>query len=1054
VANPLEQAGAAPKGPSNFAPIPTDRFFTGIWTNRSPLRDAAVPYLYGKFYGASRYESLWDGQNTEISPSLTLIRAPGHSVFNYNDWEPILDFHSFKIPGANRPDRIIVLADTATGVYDASPPGNQILIRAKSAGAGQTFFQSIGSFLYCGDGVDNWQYVQSSYEWQAGYSFPAGAFIVDPNNNIQLALGEYLACSNISVVNGLLTATVSSALSLSTTQAVSFTNLQYATFLNDLTVTVTSIADTTFTANVNAPNYSSAGPENGYCLTNANGNLGSTEPAGWGMGQFDVTIDGTNLWSMRGPCVRPWGIQKPPSAPQVANTLNATSSVSTWAANTYYMPVPLVIDISGFVYQLTTAGTTDTSVPVFDETYGAITSDGSAKWTSLGTGTRGLLTPYALGAVVAVTWGVSSTIYEPNPSYNQFSDEFDDFNNQSISSTIPVVVTTYYSAFFQCTQAGTTSDSNDSNISWPSGVGSSILDGSVQWTNVGYQVQRGSSASPPVAGSSSPQVVSEGNMIPGVVGNSQLVSTGGMVIDGYGAVENVIYSGVSGTSTPAWGQTSGSYTTDNGITWVNQGGDPSVGGTSGNTASWMYCYAYQDSLTGFTGTASQLSSPIILAPYSYMEVVGEGTDDAHIDTILVFRTAQGGATPLWIGQIDNPGKTQWTYADYSPDNGFTNSTQNIALEADLTGENSPPPKGFKPCGYHLSSVFGYVTNLLYYSDAIYADDFGGPEAFPPNNYIEFPVTGITTWSTSAGLYAVLEDQVQLVAGTAPPFNVSNVVNIGILSKNCLTVNGGTPFAFTYDRQMVLVDPSSGWATVGFPIGNRLAADFDPTSSYVTWHVMGTDQRVFISNGQGYYNMMNTPSPETGSVWSPFRAIPCSCVKSIETTVGVKQLLLGPPEASSPSTSPPLSPPYIPTGPILTRDLTTNLDNGVPYQANAVVGSVVLCHSSQMAELAYVTLDAKRIGSPPKIGVLLGEVYGWPNCPPWQDISKFVHDVPRLPESQTLWSNRYHFNQDGKPCWCRHFQLNIQFAAEDAASEVMYLTTFAAIHKERIAQQGR
>jgi hypothetical protein len=215
--------------------------------------------------------------------------------------------------------------------------------------------------------------------------------------------------------------------------------------------------------------------------------------------------------------------------------------------------------------------------------------------------------------------------------------------------------------------------------------------------------------------------------------------------------------------------------------------------------------------------------------------------------------------------------------------------------------------------------------------------------------------------------------------------------------------------------------------------------------------MGTDQRLFISDGKtGYYNMMATPSPETGSVWSPFRAIPCSCVKSIETKVGVKQLLLGPPEAAS--DSPPLSPPFIPTGPILCRDLTTYLDwdtgEGVPYRSFSIAGSIVLAHPSQMAELAFVTLDSKRVGSPPKVGALLDEVWGWPNCPEFKDISEFTQDPPRLPESQTIWNNRYYFNQDGDSCWCRHLMLKIDFSAEDAASEIDYMTFFAAVHKER------
>ena len=76
MAGPLQQAGAVSE-PSEYATLAMDRHITGLWTQRSLLRDADVPYLYGKFYGASRYDSLLDGLNREISARLTNIRRPG-----------------------------------------------------------------------------------------------------------------------------------------------------------------------------------------------------------------------------------------------------------------------------------------------------------------------------------------------------------------------------------------------------------------------------------------------------------------------------------------------------------------------------------------------------------------------------------------------------------------------------------------------------------------------------------------------------------------------------------------------------------------------------------------------------------------------------------------------------------------------------------------------------------------------------------------------------------------------------------------------------------------
>src|SRR5947209_15986052 len=95
MANPLEQAGAV-RDPSKYAPIHTNRFFTGLWTHRSPLRDAATPFLYEKFYSGSRYDSLIGGLNCELSSRLTLRRRPGHSVYNSQTFPAIKRFYEFR----------------------------------------------------------------------------------------------------------------------------------------------------------------------------------------------------------------------------------------------------------------------------------------------------------------------------------------------------------------------------------------------------------------------------------------------------------------------------------------------------------------------------------------------------------------------------------------------------------------------------------------------------------------------------------------------------------------------------------------------------------------------------------------------------------------------------------------------------------------------------------------------------------------------------------------------------------------------------------------------
>jgi len=107
--SPLAQAGATVE-PSEYVALAMDEQFTGMWTQRSPLRDADVPYLYRKFYSASRFDSMIDGINREISARLTDIRRPGSSVYNSQVLPPINRFYPFRQFGANG-ENIRVIAD-------------------------------------------------------------------------------------------------------------------------------------------------------------------------------------------------------------------------------------------------------------------------------------------------------------------------------------------------------------------------------------------------------------------------------------------------------------------------------------------------------------------------------------------------------------------------------------------------------------------------------------------------------------------------------------------------------------------------------------------------------------------------------------------------------------------------------------------------------------------------------------------------------------------------------------------------------------------------------
>ncbi len=178
---PIQAAGGGSE-PTQYAPLTMDRYLTGLWTQRSPLRDADVPYAYAKSYG-NRFDSLIDGFNREISAKLTLIRRPGSSVWNAATFAPILSFYSFSFIVDNA-QQIRVMADTVPLVQDATPPGTS-LIWNKSAGAGPSRFLSVGNECFFGNGKDEKKWVKGGRAWHELTPYEPGTLIIDDNGNLQ-----------------------------------------------------------------------------------------------------------------------------------------------------------------------------------------------------------------------------------------------------------------------------------------------------------------------------------------------------------------------------------------------------------------------------------------------------------------------------------------------------------------------------------------------------------------------------------------------------------------------------------------------------------------------------------------------------------------------------------------------------------------------------------------------------------------------------------------------------------------------------------------------------
>jgi hypothetical protein len=168
--SPLVVAGAQVQ-PTNAAALHSNEFFTGLWTQGNPLGPGAVPYLYTKFYSASRFDRLVGGANTEITTRLTLGRRPGNSIYNSSLFPPISRFFCFRgFSSSGERIRIMASVDPATGsnqgtVRDVTGPTTNLIVWTKDSNAGRTSFVSVGNVLYFGDGVNTKMLIESKRSW-------------------------------------------------------------------------------------------------------------------------------------------------------------------------------------------------------------------------------------------------------------------------------------------------------------------------------------------------------------------------------------------------------------------------------------------------------------------------------------------------------------------------------------------------------------------------------------------------------------------------------------------------------------------------------------------------------------------------------------------------------------------------------------------------------------------------------------------------------------------------------------------------------------------------
>ena len=1034
--SPLETAGAQIQ-PTSAAPLHTNEFFTGLWTNGNPLGPGAVPFLYQRFYSAQRYDRLIDGLNIEISTRLTPIRRPGHTVYNPGPFPAIARFYEFR--GFTATDEVIRLmadCDGAPGsVREVTQPTTNTVLWTKAAGAGRTSFVSDGNTLYAGDGTTTHKWVASAASWTAGKQWNTGDFIVDSNNNIEQAVGAQTAnIAYIKIVDVLIpgppvshqrivTLWFSSATPLNVKNGVSLNmaGLTTVPFLNGTSGTLTRIVsatqmEMTFTFAGTLPPVTAYSAETGTASTGT-GISGGSVPA-WNPTQGQVTQDGGNQWYNAGGAVQPWGGAGPASAPTITQTVTP-SIYPQWQANTWYAPggTFVILDSNGNLQQLVgpaapTVIQTGAAAPTWATTPGTITTESggsaNAQWKCVGPSGWIANTAYAVGASVVATYTYYITVPVTTYTWNGYT--------QVPTVTLvqqPVTAT----SLFVCTQAGT---SGPATPNWTNGVGTVTAEASpstVAWKNAGNA--------------------------PAWPGATQTLSLAAKVMDTHNNVETAQQTAESGATVTWTSGGLGSVTVDGAQTWVNGG----PYGSPGN-APWQWAYSGKNSITGEISTASPISLPFT-PPAGYLPVIqGQGMANPPWDTIVLWRTQAGGSTLLYEDQFTNPGPTQtWIYTDSNPD-----SLLNLQQMAPIAGTNGndPPDSSFIPICFYLGRIWGFVNNQLRWTGGPDTVTGAGNSTMPSKNRFTFPAKGVMLWPTSIGLIVFTSSDMWAVLGQgtsqSPFYAVNFQAGIGMASQDAFGVNGSTAYAMITSHQVMSMDPGAGEVEVGFPIGDLFDANFDPALAYVTWHQgSNKDSAVYVANGDSYWHRMAAvAAPESGNVWSPAAVMAApgrvKAMASIEISPGHKVLVAGPAVAGNA---------------ILKRDYSVNSDNAVAYAAHGTVASVILAQPGGTAGLQFVVTEEKMIAgaSPVVVKILFDEIlFGSPDITiaDFRQLRNITPDPPNLPPSKSVLTQRHWAAQDASTViTCRHYQQDFSWPAEDHPSELFTNTIYG-----RLPQKAR
>lgn len=765
-----------------------------------------------------------------------------------------------------------------------------------------------------------------------------------------------------------------------------------------------------------------------------------------------------------------------------------TQPGAAWKANFAYALNATIVDSNNNLQTVTTAGTSGKSATISSVTI----NNGVATYTT--TAAHG----FSTGQFVTCT-GVNGA----NGIYNV---------TRALITSTPLTTTFTIALNFGNSVGSGNSGTAFAGPTWNTTLNGTTTDGGVTWTNGGQAVGWGTTYGATTTDNQivwkcvGPPLTWVANTIwhlpvSGFSPPSPSQSFGGsIIIDNQNPpnVENCTIAGKSGTIQPTWAS-SGIQTQDNtqgtGPVWFNSGAQSPLSLTWTKSHSWGYSfkslsngdpfaavgpsplaggglvppgitsassaglnnYAWSGIPTGSRSGQVSTSSPAFTfstaGTAQVVSVSGFGSTDPQVDTIVIWRDADGGGptnmfelteipAPQPIGGVAQP----WTFKDFLPDlpsgTGVVETATSTSypglnnfISAPINKVNNPPPAGFLPMAYHFGRIWGAVKNTVFISAGPETVTGVGNESFNPVEFFTFnsPVTKIVP--TATGILVFLTSDVYGIEGGpvfSSFFSTPLIPGVGLLNFAALDVHGGVIYLYTSDNQFLSIDPSGGVNRMGGPIADKLAA-FNAQNVFITVHEAGNDNAIFTADGAtGWYRLNPNQFPNGNAVWSTFATIGggAGAVQSIEVSKGVHKLLVGGTGNNQP---------------VLQRDFSTFTDNGTPYSCFFTMGSISLCNPGQIAGITFVNLRATKTGTTPAVSYLLNEVNGtfqsFPRAQayPWQIFGA-------TGAAASLYSNAYYFRDTGNPALAEHMQVQVSFPAENFANEVLSMTIYGVVEQ--------